>query len=338
MGVLPLHRSRAIGLLPWPLLSCSNHHIGRVAWGAGQDQMRIVKQRLLEMIPDLKAFLDVDDLEEIGGLEGYIERTSTVLVFCSKGYFISKNCMRELVSTVQTQKPIIALMEPEALHGGLTTAEIHIQLIEAEGHYEKWGFQRETTPTGQALYDHLFAHDAIEWNRIGHFQTATMRLIANRLLPDATETTTYVDREIINRKPKPLVKPVGQFHIYCSSINLGAIELLQEVAREYGFDLHTNADSSGSAEASLSASPLERPTLRVSTRADDLPSCDCMLIYLTSRTWTRGEESVAFAEEVTKAMDDANVRLLLAHEVGVPCPHTAHTCSLSGHLGAAQLT
>ena len=27
---------------------------------AGQDQMRIVKQRLLEMIPDLRIFLDVD--------------------------------------------------------------------------------------------------------------------------------------------------------------------------------------------------------------------------------------------------------------------------------------
>ena len=28
--------------------------------------MRIVKQRLLELMPDLQCFLDVDDLEEIG--------------------------------------------------------------------------------------------------------------------------------------------------------------------------------------------------------------------------------------------------------------------------------
>ena len=34
-------------------------------WGTGQDQMRIVKQRLLEMMPDMAGhvFLDVDDLE-----------------------------------------------------------------------------------------------------------------------------------------------------------------------------------------------------------------------------------------------------------------------------------
>ena len=69
--------------------------------------MRIIKQRLLEMIPDLSVFLDVDgqqqaaheepstlcarhtnapvalcyaDLEEIGDLEGYIERTSVILI------------------------------------------------------------------------------------------------------------------------------------------------------------------------------------------------------------------------------------------------------------------
>ena len=38
-------------------------------WGTGQDQMRIVKQRLLEMMPALAVFLDVDDLEDIDDLE-----------------------------------------------------------------------------------------------------------------------------------------------------------------------------------------------------------------------------------------------------------------------------
>ena len=34
----------------------------RSVWGTGQDQMRIIKQRMLEMLPDIKVFLDVDDL------------------------------------------------------------------------------------------------------------------------------------------------------------------------------------------------------------------------------------------------------------------------------------
>ena len=58
-------------------------------WGTGQDQMRIVKQRLLEMLPDLKCFLDVDDLEEIGNLGAYIKASNMVLLFLSKGYWFS---------------------------------------------------------------------------------------------------------------------------------------------------------------------------------------------------------------------------------------------------------
>ena len=107
----------------------------------------------------------VDDLEEIGDLEGYIDRTSTILIYCSNGYFISKNCMRELVATTIKGKPTIALMDPESSHGGLSIKEVHTRLLEAEDSYSKWGFDAAQTPNGQALYDHLFRADAIEWNR-----------------------------------------------------------------------------------------------------------------------------------------------------------------------------
>jgi hypothetical protein len=53
-------------------------------WGTGQDQMRIVKQRLREMLPDAEIFLDVDDLTKGRGAE-YVDASSLVLVFCSRG-------------------------------------------------------------------------------------------------------------------------------------------------------------------------------------------------------------------------------------------------------------
>ena len=109
----------------------------------------------------------VADLEEIGDLEGYIRRSVTILVYCSKGYFQSKNCMRELVSSTTMQKPMIALMEPDASRGGLNSEEIKTQLLEAEASYSKWDFP-QTTPLGQALYSHLFTSNSIEWNRKRH--------------------------------------------------------------------------------------------------------------------------------------------------------------------------
>jgi len=164
-------------------------------WGTGQDQMRIVKQRLLEMIPELHVFLDVDDLEEIGDLEAYVERTVTVLVYCSRGYFTSKNCMRELASSVAKKKPIIALIDLDESRGGLSLEAVHNQLVEADGLALKWKFlgsqasssgaeyqEAHIWPGGEALHAQLFADEPIEWNRISHFQDVTMRLTAERLL------------------------------------------------------------------------------------------------------------------------------------------------------------
>ena len=62
----------------------------------------MIKQRLREMIPGVQIFLDVDDLEEIGDLEGYIARSETVLVYLSAGYTASKN-VRALMRTMSPE-------------------------------------------------------------------------------------------------------------------------------------------------------------------------------------------------------------------------------------------
>ena len=73
----------------------------------------------------------MDDLEDIANLDKYIERTQLVLIFCSKGYFQSKNCMIELRATVCQGKPIIPLVEPDSSRGGLTKSTIYQELCEA---------------------------------------------------------------------------------------------------------------------------------------------------------------------------------------------------------------
>ena len=85
--------------------------------------MRIVKQRLLEQIPDLAVFLDVDDLHEGRGAE-YVLSSEHILIFLSQGYFQSPNCMRELLCAVFEGKPLITLLEPDTKHGGLRRDEV----------------------------------------------------------------------------------------------------------------------------------------------------------------------------------------------------------------------
>ena len=331
--------------------------------------MRIVKQRLLELIPDLSVFLEymtvpsnsrvlcialsrslpwhpagfandprsisgdrsVDDLEEIGALESYIARTSVILVCtlaegralgvgyrgshanvplaladCSKGYFTSKNCMRELVSSTVKRKPIIALIDLEASHGGMTLSEIEQQLFEADALYAKWAFNNEPeAPRAKALHTHLFGSQPIEWNRIGHFQDVTMRQLSERLLPDPAGST-YVDREIVHHKGGKLRLPKASYHMYCSELNMGAKALVMEVCHASGFEAQFHK-----AAAEKPDKPAE---LCISTDADKLQSCDHMLLYLTSQTWTSGFESTTLADELRIAMD-LGVHVLLAHEM-----------------------
>jgi hypothetical protein len=136
--------------------------------------MRIVKQQLREMMPYILVFLDVDNLEDIGGLDNYIAHSSVILVYCSSGYFQSKNCMRELVSSTIRKKPVIALVDSDSSHGGLTPKQVHMQLIEADSSYPKWGFDPEVSPPGQALNDHLFEREPIEVGQEGSTPTTCL--------------------------------------------------------------------------------------------------------------------------------------------------------------------
>lgn len=77
------------------------------------------------MAPGLAVWLDVDDLIHIGDLEGYIRSSRMVLVFCTSGYFSSKNCMRELRMAVKLRKAIIPLVETDPLKGGVAILGVY---------------------------------------------------------------------------------------------------------------------------------------------------------------------------------------------------------------------
>jgi len=266
-------------------------------WATGQDQMRVIKQRLLEMCPSLRVFLDVDDLKEIGDLEGYVRRTQTVLVFCSDGYFFSKNCMRELLSSVHLKKEIITVLELDRNKGAMTKGDIKAHLVQAEIRYAQWEMLETfcergwALPVDQMLYGALFESKPIEWNRIADFQDVTLRLVAERLLPTGHEPT-FIAGALKYTGGVTLSPPsIGSWHVYCSKHNLGAAELMRELANQQRL------------EALAATDQFER-----------LRHCARMLVYLDARTWQSGTMSADFAVEVEAAMD-ADVPLLLAHEM-----------------------
>jgi hypothetical protein len=65
-------------------------------WSSGQDQVLAIKKELLLLVPSLKIWLDVENLQDISKLEDNITSIDKMLLFMSKGYFKSWNCLREV--------------------------------------------------------------------------------------------------------------------------------------------------------------------------------------------------------------------------------------------------
>ena len=75
---------------PRPLAKGIKYHLflSHIWRNSGQDVMRTVKERMLEVLPGLEIFLDVDiEQLQIGQLEQYIVASDTIVVLCTKGYF-----------------------------------------------------------------------------------------------------------------------------------------------------------------------------------------------------------------------------------------------------------
>ena len=119
-------------------------------WGTGQDQCATIKRQLKIMLPGASVFLDVDDLQSIDALEEYIYSSAVVTIFASLGYFLSKNCMREVHATVNQNKPLCLVFDP--VRGGAPLHDVEDEC-------------------GADLRPKIFGHgaakrDVIVWHRI----------------------------------------------------------------------------------------------------------------------------------------------------------------------------
>ena len=74
--------------------------------------MRVVKERLREMMPEVRVFLDTDESarsEKSANLQ--IDTSDAILCFCTEKFFESGPCMQEVVRGVLRGKPLLCLLE-----------------------------------------------------------------------------------------------------------------------------------------------------------------------------------------------------------------------------------
>uniref|UniRef100_A0A7S3TEN2 Tyrosine-protein kinase ephrin type A/B receptor-like domain-containing protein n=1 Tax=Emiliania huxleyi TaxID=2903 RepID=A0A7S3TEN2_EMIHU len=276
--------------LTWHLF---NSHI----WSTGQDAAAVIKKVLMLLLPGIQVFLDVDDLEDIGALESYIARSQVILFFLSKGYLRSKNCLREIRSSLELKKPIILVQEADPEKGGGSLKEL-----------------REECPEGlqSAIFDANWPQ--IVWMRIEEFQIVSLKMISEALL---LQTPAYASLKTLplkvpgelERQRFGFVKPVI---LWASPANPGARDLANELATTFpGLRVSRAAVTpkgpppllrSMSSLRAASARQLGRPSAGP-------PEATHMLLYLCEATWL--DERL---EEQVKAARDAGLPIVMAHE------------------------
>lgn len=99
-----------------PLNGKEKHVFLSYVWKTGQDQCRTIKLKLAEVFLGVQVFLDLDDLKQGRGAED-VKKAQKLLVFLSKGYCGSKNCVRELLTAVDCGIEVIVLYEIEKARG-----------------------------------------------------------------------------------------------------------------------------------------------------------------------------------------------------------------------------
>jgi len=163
-------------------------------------------------------FLDVDDLEDIGALESYINRSQVILFFLSRGYFRSKNCLREVRAALSQGKPIILVQEADPDKGGGSP-----EVLRAE--------------CPDDLQPAIFDADwpLVVWMRIDDFQRVSLKMIAEALL---LQTPAYA-----KEKSLPLAVPgevqgqnlgfANPVLLWASRANPGAKDMADELAAAF---------------------------------------------------------------------------------------------------------
>ena len=183
-----------------PLLGMADGHQFHLflshTWASGQDQVHVMKQRLLELVPKMKVFLDVDDLNDCSELRRHIEESAVLLAFMSRGYFLSQACVDEYVAGCELSKPFVLVHETNVNTGGVT-----LETLQQNCPKEQYAYVFEDGGGGGPSWP------IIPWDRSAAFQLITLKKITAAVLaicpikPPPKQQLSQRERLQLSRKP-----------------------------------------------------------------------------------------------------------------------------------------
>jgi len=270
-------------------------------WRTGQDQTAAIKRQLCLLLPGISVFLDVDDLEEIGALEQYVRETAVVLIFLSKGYFRSFNCLREVVASVNQKKPVVLVWEPDPSKGGARVPELVNELFERREALETLGLTPEEAEEYIFRTSQKDGRPIIPWHRIKDFQLMSLKMITQAMISTSPAYALPERESVGSRRAEVVCSNAPELEIP-DTVDAQKMFLMQP-AIVYVSDLNPGAVAV--------ANELKR-ALKGFHVTNKPPSATHFLLYLSTDTFV-GELGRRFGEQVG-ALLERRVPCLMIHE------------------------
>jgi hypothetical protein len=302
------------------------------AWVTGQDQMRVVKQRLLDILPMVHVFLDVDDDQRrVGKGVEVLNRSDKFLLFASDGFFggihaPSRPCMVELLKAVQLGLEMITVLEVEDKHLPLSPSQLYEQMCKLDQPVLDVDGTPVLDPHGQQ-FPSMYAKWGLV-NGLGHVLTEDglnpdlgALPIANRLYDKIFAPNVApiewnrigVFQDISMRQIAERLLP-ADLHgkTYLQGELIRDLPKLPPTSAGKRFHVCCSPHNAGAlAYLKEVQAALRLPSLTFTNTMSELAECERFLVYLNRDTWRESPEG--FAADVERAMS-ANMRLLLVHE------------------------
>ena len=264
--------------------------------------MSVVKRRLGTLLPGISIFLDVDDLKVIGDLEMYVEQSGCILIFISRGYFYSTNCVREAKAVTEKKKPLVLLREDNLSKGSIPLPD-----------------SMEECRLLPDVREYVFnERPVIVWRRIEEHQLESLRQVAVGVLSSTPEYRGLDDFALGLHLPGELrlqqLELPNALTLYCSAANPGAKEAANELVMCLG-DVQLTVTETQTASLRRRTSLLN--SLRVAKHRNGTTKSPraMMLLYLNKKTWQgadNGSESSLIAQ--VKQARASGIPLVMVHE------------------------
>ena len=191
------------------------------------------RAQLQLLLPGVRIWLDVDNLDDVGKLEESVADAVNFLVFLSAGYFKSYNCRRELYAALASSRPFVPIHEADTAKGGAS-----IEALKAECSSSCV----EVAPKGHPSYsgpDELLSRifeetEPIVWVRVYDFQLESLKEISLRMLRNmpiyALQQTSLAQGVTVPGEIEPHCFTDRVTILVCNN-NKGALALAEEVKR-----------------------------------------------------------------------------------------------------------